>query len=247
MLKSARSFTDNNYEPMQRDQTREFEIDSEKENCRLLDKKIKKIKITKLQERKDEFMFRMEDIPQIVAKALVECKGGYVPWLLVNDDAEQCGIGKMLMLLCLNEKEIHNTIISNRALKRIKGYSEQNIPKAREIEEWVLSKCEKIVGLTMSPSRLEAAHVYFNSALESGFTEMFIAPSLSPSSKFYPEEGPCSVKALKDRYTDDGYMKDDEGTDINRMVWNNKVQVTGRNWFFCRPKIPTLHVKCTAL
>ena len=235
---------------MQIDQNREFEIDSKKENCRLLDKKIKKIKITKQQEGKGEFMyfkFRMEDIPQSNAEALVECFGGYVPWLLAKGDAEDCGIGKMLMRLCLNEKEIHNTGISNAAVKRIKDYSTQNRPKAREIEEWVLSKCEKLVYLIMSPSKPEAAHVYFNSALDSDFTEMFIAPSLSPSSKFYPEEGPCSVKALKDRYTDDGYMKDDEGTDVSRMVWNNKVQVAGRNWLFCKPKIPTLHVKCTTL
>ena len=99
----------------------------------------------------------------------------------------------------------------------------------------------------MSPSRLGAAHVYFNSALASGFTEMFIAPSLSPSSKFYPEEGPCSVKALKDRYTDDGYMEDNEESVEVRMVKDDGVKVWGTFWFFCKPKIPTKQEKCTDL
>ena len=62
--------------------------------------------------------------------------------------------------------------------------------------------------------------------------------------EFYPREGPCSVKALRDRYTDDGYMVDDDGTDV-RSGGNNQVKVFGHNWFFCKPKRPTLNVKCT--
>ena len=112
------------------------------------------------------------------------------------------------------------------------------------MERWAKSKCEKIIYLVMEAPP-GPGHLYFNSALEAGFTEMFIA-LVKSGKEFYPKEGPCPVKALKARYTDDGFMDDDDGTDV-RMVKDGKVKVLDQPWFFCKPKIPTLHVKCTNL
>jgi len=84
----------------------------------------------------------------------------------------------------------------------------------------------------MSSDPKSSAHVYFNTAIASGFTEMFIIRDklkLGRNLKFYPKEGPCAVKSLKDRYSDDGNMIELGGL--------KKTDVWGWNWFFSLPKI----------
>ena len=89
------------------------------------------------------------------------------------------------------------------------------------------------------------AHVYFNSAIASGFTQMFMIRDNWPFEgkfKFYPNEGPCAVKNLKNRYSDDGNMIELGGL--------KKTEVWGWNWFFCLPKeqdLPQDVQKCTIL
>ena len=248
-LGSARSFKDNNYDQMQIGQTREFEIDKDrKKNCRLpmVDNKIK-IKIKKLQEPDSQYMFITID-----AEAYVVCEAGYVSMLNVEGNAKECGIGKMLMMLCLNEEEIHNVVNDgeihndkNKAVSRMESYSRINLPKAKELEKWIKSKCIKMIYLTMTALPKNKAHVYFNSALDSGFTQMFIAFNFCKG--FYPTEGPCTVKSLKERYTDEGFMTDDGDENEVRMVRGDPVKVWGNAWFFCKPKIPLPMNKCTDL
>ena len=131
---------------------------------------------------------------------------------------------------------------------RIKEYLVfDGLQMAKEMEKWVKSKCNKILFLTMTVNRPSDAHLYFNSAFNAGFTEMFIAVNNNLGKReFYPKEGPCSVNALQERYAkiNDGYMTDDGGTEV-RMINAGEVKVLGHDWFFCKPKIPTLHVKCT--
>ena len=240
---------------MPTDGTREFEIDkNKKKNCKLLvvDDKIK-IKIKKQQNNEnEEYFFRMIETDAKVAGAFIACEAGHVPSLRVDGKAQECGIGKMLMLLCLNEEKIHNVVIendNNKAMSVIESYSRTKVPKAKEMEKWAKSKCEKIFSLIMTAEPPTAAHVYFNSALDLGFTEMFIAIRKTPFGKprFYPNEGPCTVKALKKRYTDDGYMEDNEGSEV-RMGGDDKVRVWGQTWYFCKPKEATLPMaKCTNL
>ena len=84
------------------------------------------------------------------------------------------------------------------------------------------------------------AHVYFNSAVASGFTEMFMMSDFHLDKNLedtYPKEGPCAVKTLQERYSDDRTMLDGE----------EKTSVGGWNWFFCLPKIPNNNPKCTIL
>ena len=118
------------------------------------------------------------------------------------------------------------------------------------MESWVKSKCEKILSLLMVANPKTAAHLYFKSAFDSGYTEMFVALN----GEFYPREGPCSVMALKERYTDDGYMKDNDGTTIDGTVGDDMFKVYGKEWFFCKLKVPKAKpkpnpkkVKCTEL
>ena len=139
---------------MQTGDTREFEIDKDnKKNCRLpvVDNAIT-IKIRKQKESgntiDDQYWFTtLEDV-----KAYVVCAAGYVAMLEVKGNAQDCGIGKILMRLCLNEEEIHNVAdnVRNKAVSKMESYSRINVPKARELENWLNSKCKKMLYLHMT-------------------------------------------------------------------------------------------------
>ena len=88
--------------------------------------------------------------------------------------------------------------------------------------------------MTCNPS--SCAHVYLNSAIASGFSQLFMITGLIDFDS-YPDEGPCPTKTLQDRYNDDGFMVD--GNQMKRVV--------GWNWFFCKPKNPEEQNKCTIL
>jgi len=222
----------NDFGPMQIDETRKFELDvSSKPNCGLSrEGNIVEISIKKEKTQKDpvEHKFGMLNYEYTV---YIVCRAGYIPDLAVGGEAEDCGIGKVLMQLCLNEPKLHKISKKdkNNAMKEIKH--ELQVTK---LEEWVKSKCSKILYLDMSVSPMTKAYVYFNSVLSSGFTDMFVKMS---NREIYPNEGPCSTKNLKERYTD-------EGTMVNG---NDEVIVHGRKWFFCYPKIPSSSSKCTIL
>ena len=82
------------------------------------------------------------------------------------------------------------------------------------------------------------AHVYFNSAVASGFTEMFMMSELwHEDFKFYPNEGPCPVNELQTKYSKDGNIVEND----------KKILVWGWNWFFCHPTKPEKPKKCTIL
>ena len=66
------------------------------------------------------------------------------------------------------------------------------------------------------------AYVYFNSAMDSYYSQMFIKIS---DVEIYPKDGPGSVETLKDQYDRDGEMANGQ----------NKVPVFNRHWFFCFP------------
>ena len=69
-------------------------------------------------------------------------------------------------------------------------------------------------------------HVYFSSAIASGYTEMFIAISSGEHPRIYPKTGHTLVEKVQTQYNDDGDMKDE------------KVSVLGASWYFCKPKTP---------
>ena len=171
-------------------ETRTFEIDkNQKRDCRLpedkIDKKIK-IQIQKTQEEDDDdYSFAM--VHHDTADAYITCISGLVSMVSVSDDARQCGIGTILTQLCLNEQKIHNVAnnLENRALMKIKGFAKSHDPAmVNQVDNWVNTKCEKIVYLNMVARPPSAAKVYFKSALETGFTEMFIALK----SRFIPKK-----------------------------------------------------------
>jgi len=89
--------------------------------------------------------------------------------------------------------------------------------------------------MTMTANPKTGAHVYFNSAIEAGWTEMFV--KIGKWEKLYPNEGPFSVAELKKRYTAEGNMVD--GSEV--------VKVYHEHWYFCLPKTPANAEKCTIL
>ena len=230
------------------DETRSFEIDPKvKPKCKLPKKDNKiEIKITKEEKSADpiKYTFKMGKIGDEVSVTYINCENGYVDMVATSKLTQECGIGKMLMKLCLNDKEIHHVEnnVNNKALKKVK------MLKVKEVESWANNMCEKFIFLTMTaegPKGEKAVgHVYFNSAIETDYTLMTI--SLGRKDGYYPKDVICTTKTLKERYTNDGYMLDDEAAADARIHGNGKTEVWGKNWFFCKPKTPTLpSEKCT--
>lgn len=240
----------NDYSPMIEGETRTFQIDkTKKKACKLPGEGVIDIEITKQQSSDYAFTYRMVGMMNFV---FIHCDYGYIPKLHTKGKAENCGIGKILTQLCLSEETIHNVESNeeNNALLEIERYKEvpQSDAKRKQLlkfEKWISSHCSKLIVLSMYSDPKSRAHVYFNTAIASGFTQMFMIRDrvkLGGNLKFYPKEGPCAVKSLKDRYSDDGNMVELGGL--------KKTDVWGWNWFFCLPKIPetiTEPQKCTIL
>ena len=215
-------------------ETRKFKIDKrKKKNCGPPGSEIAEIEIRKETNAIFAFAFRMLNTDDEV---FVNCYSGFVALLKVRGKAEQCGIGKILMQLCLNEEKIHSVKGNdeNGALKQIDAYKKRyKNEKFDNLKKWVISDCSKVFYLEMEADPKSRAHVYFNSAIESGFTEIVMFDNLG----FYPKEGPCSVEIIKGKYDVEGNI-DDGGK--KTFVW-------GMNWVFCYPKKPKKLPKCTIL
>ena len=235
----------NNYGPMKEGETRKFQIDkNKKEDCKLPGQGVIDIEITKEQSPDYAFTFKMIGM---MDKVFIHCDDGYIPKLNTKGIAENCGIGKILTQLCLNEETVHNVESkeTNIALLELKKYRKKRTgerKKLAKLKKWIPSHCSKLLFLSMCSKPHSRAHVYFNSAIASGFTEMFMIKDdvkLGGKIRFYPNEGICSVKNLKDRYSDDGDMVELDGL--------KKTNVWGWNWFFCLPKEEETQQKCTIL
>ena len=229
-------------------ETRSFVIDPKvKPKCKL-PKKDNKIEITITKEEKSanpiKYSFKMGKIGDEASVTYINCENGYVDMVFTATISQECGIAKMLMKLCLNDKEIHNSDdnANNQALKKIKFL------KVNEVEKWAKEKCEKIIYLIMtaeSPKGDKAVgHLYFNSAIEADYSLMTI--NLSRKLGYYPKDVICTTKSLKERYTNDGFMVDDDVGAYARNHGPGQTLVWEKTWFFCKPKTPTLSSeKCT--
>ena len=207
------------YRPMIHNEIREFKIDRNKhKECR-----IASLKIKKEEKGTNEIKFSA-----VSSDAYVSCKSGQVT-RLETLGRKKCGIGKMLMRLCFNEIRIHNVRNNNNnaALSLIENIVKTNeILNAKKVEEWVKSYCDKVVKITVTFRPASDARVLFRSAIASDYTEMFF----KIPNEFYPKEGRGLVEELKERYTDEGNMLENDGTSNNVRVW-------GEIWFFCKPRI----------
>ena len=222
-------------------ETRKFRIDKTKPNCQFPNTEITVKKSTRTAFRGFEVVDYEED-------AHVWCTPGFVHQLSAKKLTEHCGIGKILMNLCFNEKDIHNVAGSkdNQGWSLFQGWIEDCRDKKEckehdhygrlvKLEKWVKSECSKLVGLFMAAKPKSRAHVYFKSALESHFSEIFIKTELD---EMYPRDDCRSVEVAQDRYTEDG-----------KIVYKfNDVRVTmdvyRKLWLFCMPKKKTILEKC---
>ena len=217
-------------------EVRAFKIDREiKPDCGLTVNEIKIKKQNALSDR-DGYHFNMVGHESEVS---IDCEPGFVSHLEAKGRAEGCGIGKMLMNLCFNENKIHNVANKeeNKAIAMLDELKDEmdrwcklnptlcNEEQAGKVQKWANNQCSKLLYLGMSSKPKSKAHVYFNSAIASGFDYMFIDLN---NEMFYPKTGPCSVKTLKERYNDDGDMVDGD----------DRVKAHGQIWFFCQPKTP---------
>ena len=245
---------------MELDEVRKFKIDkNKKKECKLQPSKqgIIEIEIKKEKEREgpSKFIYKLVGSDYLPKEAFLKCDYGYVEFLKTKGKAEKCGIGKIFTELCMNEKNLHQTSHSgtnkNLGIQKLNDYIKDSKDKPKFAKErkqlkafkkWSKSHCSEIIYLEMTANPPSNAHVYFNSAKASGFTEMFMITEPLDGNDldeldFYPLEGPCSTKNLQDRYSNDGIM----------VEGNTRKDVVGWNWFFCKPKEPTEQNKCTIL
>ena len=229
---------------MNDDGTRQFKIDiKNKPKCGLTQDNIMVKK--DLVKSKDMIKFSVIGYEKI---AYIECLAGFIEQLKTKGKTEGCGIGKILMRLCLNEKTIHVvkddplTSSDNLAVRKIQNWegeckeiptcSLQNQERLEKIEKWVRSGCSKLVYLHMIADPKTGAYVYFNSAIESDYSQMLIKINHEEA---YPKEGFCSVTTLKEQYNGEGEM----------VNGDSKVDVFRHDWFFCLPKPPATKNECT--
>ena len=236
--------------PMTVGEIRKFKIDKNiKKECTLPGEGVIDIEIKKKKGDITQFEFTMV---KTFNEVNLLCDDGNIRILNTKGKAEKCGIGRILTELCMKEKNLHLTASAdtNEAFKEMQQYieiskegkfDEKTDKKLKKLKDWATSYCSKLMYLEMTADPRTGAHVYFNSAQASGFTEMVMLAKLDNfpkmESAFYPNKGPCSVKKLQAQYSNDGFM----------VKGNKMVDVGGWNWFFCQPKNSKPQPKCTIL
>ena len=152
---------------------------------------------------------------------------GYLERIDVEHNAQGCGLGQILTRLGMNEFGIHQ--VNNKenvALDSLDFFK----PNFDEIKKWAKSSCIKLFLMEMDIRPRDRAGLFFNSAIASGFTEMFIIRETDDGNPtLYPTSGAfgCSVESLQSKYDGNGNMVDGE----------QRIGVHGQDmqWFFCYP------------
>ena len=233
-VESSIFFSDNNnYGPMGDEQIRPFKLNlKHKPTCRLVNENIK-IRKTAV----GNLGLNTFELVDYLGFAYIECLPGYVQRLQAIGITEGCGIGKILMRLCLNEKHKHDVAYNeqNQAINHILEWIErckrrldkvtcplQFQKKLAKLEKWATTECSKMVTLYMAAVPKSGAYVYFNSAMESNYSQMIVQIS---SVEIYPKDGPSSVETLKGQYNGEGEMDNGQA----------KVPVFNSYWYFCFP------------
>ena len=228
-------------------EVRKFKIDKNiKKECGLPGQGVIEIEIKKEKAKFSRFQFTLVGNEK---EAYLRCDDGYLTILKTEGKAEKCGIGRIFTDLCMREPKLHEKSSINQAFLKLEKYinmgekrnvMEEKIEMVRQLKEWAASHCSRFMFLWMVAQPRTGAHVYFNSAIASGFTEMFMVTDFPKHNKelvFYPDDGPCEVKEIQGRYSDDGNMVDED----------KKIDVGKWNWFFCKPKKSNDQSKCTIL
>ena len=162
----------------------------------------------------------------------LDCHPGLVDKPVVRGDANGneargCGIGNILINLCIFEKKIHNIKFNrkNNALKALK-------PKFKKEMKWMKSQCSKVVMLKTDiniASTWKNLKTFLEDANTFGFTIMVIKVPWAPRvpEALYPKAGPCRTLELAANYKY-GSMTIDVGPSV-------VVTGDGNEWFFCLP------------
>ena len=231
-----------NFEPMKDGEKRTFTIDKTKKDC--------KLKENEITVHKDENCYLagselcvMFEVVKYEKDANIQCDAGYIHYVSAEGQTNGCGIAKILTKLCLNEEQIHNVANNeeNESVKDIQEWideckaskqcdKEKHLENLINLKKWVNSECSKLVSLYMSATQKSGAYVYFNAAIETGYTEMFIKTGIND---MYPKDNCRAVETLKGRYNN------------GKMVEGNiEIDVYQKDWFFCKPIKPMPSSEC---
>ena len=105
-------------------EVRKFEVDkNKKKECGLPGEGVIEIEIKKEKGEIQKFSFKMVNNEK---EAFINCDHGHISQLKTKGKAENCGIGRILTELCMNEKDLHRATTQdpdeNSAVQKIGNY-----------------------------------------------------------------------------------------------------------------------------
>ena len=184
-------------------------------------KKVKKVPVRTILPplERGTIRFRTWNMDIREGNGYIDCQPGHIKYIRVDPELQGCGIGTILIKLCMNEKKIHNVKMNrkNIALKSL-------LPEFKKTMNWIKSHCSKVVMLKMDKP---VASMFFKSAKLFGFSIVVIKRWVKTSTEeLYPHAAPCNIHEIATNYKN-GRM------DID----GRSVMVTGKSheWYFCLP------------
>ena len=146
----------------------------------------------------------------------VECTVGEISWVFVNEIARRCGLGTILVTLCLVDTDMNGNGNVHPPLD-MSNWALEILEDNQRSLDWVEANCKSFWNLYFNPYDNGAGVAYFNAALDAGFTQMLIKDVANVV------HGPTSTRTWRESYNSDSGMI---GPDIN---------VENSFWFFCEP------------
>ena len=145
---------------------------------------------------------------------------GNILWVDIEEEAQQCGLGTFLMMLCLVDSDMNGNVNGPLAANN-DAINALDIPRHQEQHDWVKAHCQSIWTLLYGADK-GAAKGYFKAAVDTGFSQMMVALPISGTDNF-EIHGPARTQYWKEHY--------DKDTGLILQLIN----VDAARWFFCKP------------
>ena len=96
----------------------------------------------------------------------IKCEEGWIDNILVNFEAQKCGISTVLAFLCMIDSDINAISRRNKAF--------QELDEDENIRKEVQGQCSGFMGLQFIPKEKRTAFTYFSAAEKSGYNYLYI-------------------------------------------------------------------------
>ena len=139
-----------------------------------------------------------------------------------NVNARKCGVGVVLVELCLLDPYIFERDEHNQA----KQYLD-------EAGLTIHEGCKRLVGLTMASSLPDGGHVYFSSGIRMGYRKILISQSCLPGEIGGSEDDQFSYNTYDTQVARDNYVSELLSGNIRACAGYEMCEAWLKNWYFC--------------